>query len=339
MKNLFAKISLLMISLILGIDLTFAQEVEFKGWGATGFKYFSRNRLNGSNQEVYYEGKLQADIEINKKIEAQLDLRGNSTDRSVNFREFSVKFDFFKYLNFKVGNIKRPFGYQYIEVSREDLVTIDRSPLLDRVNELGYGGRSVSLMGYYKYSDKRTEFPYSYYASIFTNNSQNYGAAGRFGYHFDKSAVAVNLLFQSQGGEEPISGTGFALDYSLDTKKFNAIVELYYAQDLIEGVIRRLQNTDEVVNVGGASITGAYKFDVDGEIIKKLEPVLTAGIFLSDFDNSDNHVLQSIIGLNLYFHKKVLARINGDIRLTKNEFNDDYTGKESRFILELLVKF
>ena len=68
MKNLFAKISLLMISLILGIDLTFAQEVEFKGWGATGFKYFSRIRLNGSNQEVYYEGKLQADIEINKKI-------------------------------------------------------------------------------------------------------------------------------------------------------------------------------------------------------------------------------------------------------------------------------
>ncbi len=339
MKILSTKIILLILFILIEISSSIAQEVEFKGWGATGFKYFSRNRLNGSNQEVYYEGKLQADIEINKKIEAQLDLRGNSTDRSVNFREFSVKFEFFKYLNFKVGNIKRPFGYQYIEISREDLVTVDRSLLLDRVNEIGYGGRSVSIMGYYKYSDKRPEHPYSYYASIFTNNSQNYGAAGRFGYHFNNNAVALNILYQNQGGEEPISGTGFALDYSYDDKDFNAIVELYYAQDPIEGIIRRLQNKDEVVNVGGAAVTGAYKFDVDGEIVNKLEPVFTAGIFLSDFDNTDNHVLQSIIGLNIYFHKKVLARVNGDLRLTKNEFNDNYTGKESRFILELLVKF
>ena len=73
-------------------DSNNAQDIEFEGWGATGFKYFARNRLNGANQETYYEGKLQAEIEFTKKIEAQLDLRGNSTDRSVNFREFSVKF-------------------------------------------------------------------------------------------------------------------------------------------------------------------------------------------------------------------------------------------------------
>jgi hypothetical protein len=146
-------------------------------------------------------------------------------------------------------------------------------------------------------------------------------------------------LHQNQGGEESISGTGISIDYSLDTKEYNAIVELYYAQDPIEGVIRRLQNKDEIVNIGGASVTGSYKFDIDGEIVKKLEPVLTGGIFLSDFETTENHILQAVFGLNIYFHKKVLARINGDLRLTKNEFNTDYSTKESRLILEILAKF
>ena len=195
-------------------------------------------------------------------------------------------------------------------------------------------------MGYYKYSDKRPDFPFSYYASLFTNNSQNYGFAGRFGYHFDDdNSVTFNFLLQKQGGEEPISTNGFTLDYALDQKDYKAILELYYAQDPVEGVIRRLQNKDEVVNIGGASLTGAYEIDTDGNIVKKLEPVLTAGLFLSDFDNTDNHVIQTIIGMNIYFHKKVLARLNGDIRFTKNEFNTDYSTKDSRMILEVLVKF
>ena len=46
----------------------FAQEIEFSGWGATGIKVYDRNVLLGYSQEMFYEGKLQADIEYNDNI-------------------------------------------------------------------------------------------------------------------------------------------------------------------------------------------------------------------------------------------------------------------------------
>ena len=122
-----------------------AQELTFSGYGATGFRFFNRNSLNDFNQETYFEGKLQADLDYGKNIEAQLDLRGNSTDNSVNFREFSVKFEYWKKLTLKIGNIKKPFGYEYL-TNRDELIQIDRSLNTNRIAEFGYGDRAISLM-------------------------------------------------------------------------------------------------------------------------------------------------------------------------------------------------
>lgn len=77
---------------------TTAQKIDFSGWGAGGYKMFARDQLNGYNQEAYYAGKIQFNFTYNKKIEAQLDLRGNSVDKSIILREFNVKFKYIKKL-------------------------------------------------------------------------------------------------------------------------------------------------------------------------------------------------------------------------------------------------
>ena len=143
-----------------------SQEIEFSGWGATGLKVYDRNVLRGYSQEMFYEGKLQTEIEYNDEIEAQLDFRGNSIDNSLEFREFSVKFKYSEKLRWKIGNIKKPFGYEQ-SVNKEQLISADRSYVYNNIADLGYGGRIISVMAYYNYSDKREDFPYSYYLSIF----------------------------------------------------------------------------------------------------------------------------------------------------------------------------
>ncbi len=332
--------NILLLTILLSYSgFSFAQDISFSGWGATGYKFLARNPLNAYNQESYYEGKLQADIKVNKKIEAQLDLRGNSRDKSVNFREFSIKFEYFDYIKFKVGNLKKPFAYQYIETNREDLITVDRSLVVENMSLLGFGGRSVSLMAYYKYSQKRPDFPYSYYFSIYSSNSQNYGLAGRFGYHLGKFSIAANYLLQSRGGEEKISAHGLGMDFALEDENTRASLELFYVQDPVEGLIQRLQNENENVFAGGASFSGAYKFKIGGEIVKHLEPVLLLSFFLPESEETEAHVIQSVIGFNLYFQKNVIFRFNGDLRLTKNEYNDDYTTNDSRGVFEFLIRF
>lgn len=329
----------ILIILFVFTSLTYSQTIEYSGWGAGGYKMFARNQLNGYNQEAFYSGKIQLDFEYNSDIEAQLDLRGNSADKSITLKEFSAKFKYIKKLKIKFGNTKRPFGYQYTELNREDLMTIERSLPVEKINGYGYGGRTLSIVGYYKYKDKNDDYPYSYYVSFFADNSLNQGIAGRFAYHLGKSAIAVSALTQKRGGDEPISTTGYGLDYSYESKKWRGVVEFSYTGNPDLGVTNRLANKDENVYTLGATIGASYKFDLDAEVIKDIEPVLLTSYYAEDASVTGNHILQGIAGVNIYFHKKVLARLNADIRLTKNQYNDTYTSNESRGIFELLVKF
>lgn len=326
------------VSIFLICNLVDAQEIKFTGYGATGYIFYDRDILNGYNQETYFEGKLQAEIKINKKIEAQLDMRGNSVEEAIELREFSVKLEYFDHLKFKIGNIKRPFGNEYL-TNREDLYTIQRSNVQEQISQLGYGVRTVSLMGYYNYSAKHPEFPYSYAVSVFRDNNLGSGVAGRFLYHTDVFSYGINYMFQSKGGDVPVKTHGAAIEAGLDVEDFESSLQIFYLQNPEETVLQKVIGNDETVNAFGATFINAVEFDIHGSFIEAIQPVLLLSYYAPNFDKKENHVLQILTGANFYLDKKVRLRFNVDLRMTKNEFNEDYSTKNSRGIFEVQVKF
>ncbi len=319
-------------------NINFAQEIQFSGYGSVGYRFYNRNILNGYNQESYYEGKIQADIKYDKHIEAQIDLRGKSTDNSFKLREVTVKFEYMDYMKIKLGNIKKPFGNEQL-YNEEELFTVNRSNVHEQLEEMGYGGRAVSLMAYYKYSKKRPDFPYSYYLSLFHNNSLYNGIVARFEYHKGDITYSANYLMQRKGGDFPIVTQGMGVDFEYANGDFSSVLACFYTQDPNEGILRKLKGEDYKVYSMGAKLLGAYKFNIDGKVVKDIEPVVLASYFLPDNEISDNHAIQALVGVNFYFHKLVKLRLNGDLRLTKNQFNSDYSTKESRAIVELQMSF
>jgi hypothetical protein len=347
--------SLLYFKLIICLSIVsqvISKDIDFTGYGATGYVFYDRQILNDYIQESYYRGKLQVEIELSKQIDAQLDLRGNSVDKSVRFREFSVKFKYNPKLRFKVGNIKRPFGYEQL-TSVENLYTVERSLVQQYVSLKGYGGRSVSVMAYYNYSEKRPEFPYSYSISLFKDNSNSSGAALRGSFHSGKISYGCSYLFQSTGVNQRVSAHGFSADLQVQRENFRTGLELFLVQDPLpeQQILAQNQvnsqaqaalNPDyEKVFGTGASLLTARTFNTNAEVIKKIEPLILLSLYLPDIDIPDTHVIQTLIGLNLYFTKNVRLRINGDLHLTKNEYNEagDYATDESRVILDLQVRF
>lgn len=337
-KQVIMKLFLTLFLLFLTGSNFIAQEISFSGYGAAGFIFTDKNMLNGYNQETYYEGKFQSDIKINSKIDAQLDFRGNSVDDAVELKEFSVKFKFWKYFRLKIGNLKIPFGYEQL-INREKLLSTERSYLHQNVSELGFGGREFSIMGYYKYSKKRPEHPYSYYVSFSKDNSLSFSGNARFVYHNQFLNYGISYMYFHQSGEEKIGVHGIGLDVSKKEKKYTAAFELMYLKDPIENVRRRLQHKDENAYTFGAKLFASYEFDLDAEIIKKIEPIAVMSIYMPDTDASGTNTIQAIIGANFYFHKNVSFRLHGDLMLTKNEFIDSYSTTESRGVLEVLVRF
>lgn len=316
----------------------YSQEIKFSGYGAAGYRVFDRDILNQYNQEAYYEGKFQADIEINDEIEAQLDFRAASFDEEVELREFSVKFDYNQKLKFKFGNIKKPFGLDQME-NRADLPYIERSQANENAEEIGFGGRSLSLMAYYKYSKKRPEYPYSYYASIFRNNSQRTGIAGRFSFHSENWHYGANYMLINSSNKVSMFGHGIGLDIGFDGKDNFASVEVFLVQNIDERLVRSVAGNDESINVLGFKTSYGFEIETGAEVIKKIEPIIMGSVYFPELSYAEGHALQALIGANFYFHKKVRLRFNADLRLTKNQYIEEYTTKESRGIIELQVRF
>jgi hypothetical protein len=322
-------------------ETSFAQEkekIKFSGYGATGYKIYDRNVLRDYNQEAYYEGKLQADVKINKHIDAQLDLRGSSEDERLVLREFSVKFDYLKYMKFKAGNIKKPFGLEQL-VNTEDLLTIGRSFIQSSVSDLGYAGRSISLEAYYNYNKKRPEFPYSYALAVMKDNSLNTCLAARFSFHSDELIWSLNYLFQHLGGEYPQNAGGFSADLTYEENSISSSVEMMYVKDPLESLRHVQSGIGSNIYLFGLKSINALSINIDGEIIKTIEPVLLAGVFFPDSKEKHYHTFEIITGGNIYLDKDLRLRINGDLLLSRNRFNSAYSTIGSKLSFECQVMF
>jgi len=332
--------------------LMFAKDIEFSGFGSVGYKFYERNIINGVSQESFYEAKFQVDLELTKKIDAQLDFRANSFDQDVELREFSVKFKYHDYVKIKFGNLKLPFGYEQVQ-SRENLATLERSNSQDNVSNLGFGGRSVGLQAYYKYSKKREDFPFSYYLNLYKNNSFQSGAVLRAAYNFGDINIGANYQLLIHGGREEFSlnANGFGADAAYEGDNLTISTGAYLVRNLdlsfqnishnVAIEKNEISGSQKEEEINGASIqfAASYKFDVDGSIIKMIEPLYLFSSFIPNLDQSESHELQNVAGVNLYFSKKVRLRMHADFRQTKSQYATEYAVLGTRGIFELQVRF
>lgn len=313
-------------------------EIKLSGYGATGFKAYDRNVLRKYNQEVYYEGKIQIDFKYNNKLEAQIDLRGESEDQKVILREFSVKYKASSFVNFKAGNIKKPFGREQL-VDREELTSVDRSYIANSITDFGFGGRAVGISIYNNFNPEKDSLPISYNFMFFKDNSLHSGIASRISLHSDKLAYSVNYLLLDIGGEIDITAHGFSADANYSDEFLSSSIELYYVQDPIESVRRRDMGTPKNIFILGAKADASFYFKTDGEFFKAFEPMILGGVFFPDNSEIKYHTLEMLIGLNAYLSKKVRLRLNGDLLLTKDLYNTSYQTINSKIALEIQARF
>jgi hypothetical protein len=315
-----------------------AQKVEFSGFGATGVRVYDRNPVVEFNQDFFYEGKLQADITLSKDIEAQLDFRGSSDERSAILREFSVKFEYMTYARIKVGNVKKPFSIEGL-ADRDEYIPIADSYMHRRNEELGYAGRNVGLLVYYNYKEKRSDFPFSYAAGVFRNNSYVTSAYARGSWHRGAMVTSFGYAMLARSGDDAITTHGLSADVGFRTKTAESGVEFFYAQDPEEGIRRRLLQLDEkVFNAGVRSLT-ALRFPIDGKVVEMIEPHLMLVYHAPDAQATEYHTMEIMVGLNVFLDDDVRLRLMGDAVLTRDRYSDDYSTHGSVFATEIFVRF
>ncbi len=339
-----ALLFLFLFNLLLSLETT-AADVKVSGYGATGFNVSQKEYFNHETQLTYYEGKIQCEIDYNDDIEAQIDFRGDSYDNVVELREFSLKLNLNDYINLKVGNLKKPFGYEYL-INREDLLTVERSYHQQKISEMGYGGRNTSIMLYHKFDKKQKDFPFAYNASIFRSNGVYAGAVIRALYYPDDDlGIGGSYMLLSRYAPDAIRTHGLGFEVEYEKKNFLLAYELAYVQNP-EEILRRKryeEETGEDIDVrffsGGTKLYAAYNFNFSYKFLRKIQPIIMAGTYFPEFSEEDTYAIQYLIGCNFYIHHNILVRVNADIMMMTNKDTDGYNTDPSQLILQVMARF
>ncbi len=338
----------LLLSLVLVLSTYLysnAADVKVSGYGASGFNVSTMEYFNHDTQLTYYEGKIQCEMIYNEDIEAQIDFRGDSYDNIVELREFSLKLRLHDYMNLKVGNLKKPFGYEYL-INREDLLTIERSYHQQKISEMGYGGRNTSVMLYHKYDKDEADFPFAYNLALFRNNGVYAGGVARALYYPDDDfSIGGSYMLLSRYGADKIRTHGLGFEIEYEKKNFIIAYELAFVQNP-EEILRRIKfntetgnNIDERFFSGGSKLYAAYEFNFSYKFLRKIQPIMMIGSFFPEFSEKGTHALQSLIGCNFYIHHDVIVRLNADLMFMTNKDSDDYNSEASQFLIQIMARF
>jgi len=316
-----------------------AQDVSFTGFGAVGFRSINRNPVALFNQEPYYEGKLQVDLDLSKQIDAQLDFRGKSQDKQLVLREFSVKFKYLRLARIKVGNIKKPFSLEGL-TDRDEYIPVNDSHIHRRVSELGYDGRNIGVLVYYNYSKKRPQYPFSYALGAFRNSSYVTSIYGRAAAQLRSNyTVAFGYGHLSRGGDDAIETHGASIDVGYCSDHWESNIEAIYVQDPEEGIRRRLQGSSDRVYSSGIKSFSAIRIDIGSLVVKSIEPYMLFGVFSPDLSNTTWHTLQVMLGVNVFLDDNVRLRLSADGLYSKDRHAVEYSSHGSMFIAEIFVRY
>lgn len=313
-----------------------ADKISFSGYGSTGAIFYARNFLNGANQLTYYQGKLQTDIKINKRLSAQLDIRGSSFTNHLELREVSMKMELFDYFNLKIGNLKKPFNEEILE-SRDELFTFDRSASSQYLSGLGYGSRAAAIMLYF--DENKNKKPFFYYFSFYKDNSQNNGFCTRIGYRVSDINFAFSYMFNELDVQEGLSSQGFNIETFYNKKDWHWSLGGYYVDNIRSNALRMYKDNDEKVYSLAFQSSLAYEFDFKYRFLEKIEPVLKVGYIVQDTEYMDDRTWQVLTGVNIFIDKDFKLRLNADLTAMGNSFNDNYDLEGSSFIVDFMVRF
>lgn len=326
------------ICFIILINFELFAQYKYSGFASVGYSYVAINDEIDYTQQTSFAAKLLFEYELNKHIDTRIELRAGSRDLTVQIREVSINLDYFEHLKFQVGNIKKPFGAENIE-SIENLTTVGRSYLTQKLNQIGYGDRAIGIEAYYKYSKTDSDFPYSYYLFAFRDDGEESGFTARLTRVVDNLSFTGNYFLLKTPGQYPITTHAAMLASSLDFANLSLDGELVLAQDPVQGIKRIKKNENQDVYIIGAKISSSFLLPTKGEIIHAVQPIVLIAYYQPDSKVWDDYTIQFLAGSNFILDEKFKLRLNTDILLSKNPLTKKYKGHDARVTLNLQVKF
>lgn len=309
---------------------------ELSGWIRTGLTKIHEEREG----ESFYAAKLQYEIELSKKLEAQIDLRGASTRHEIELREAYFTADVGEGLNLDFGQHKKRFGLEY-QKSKENLRTLERTQIYRYLETFGFAGRELNLR-YYRTSkeDKRRS---GYSLSLGYNEAHDINLIARWQRlrALGSFALGMNAIVQrdkKDNGAQTVGG--FGLDLARDTEAHHLELEFLAGQDPFQSEFETDFGAGRKVYFMGGKMLYSHRFALAKSQTRALEPVAVVSVLAKDLDHSERNTVGLLGGANYWFSPYARLSLNADFLLTSSPGNTNKrTMAGSNFILQMEVRW
>jgi hypothetical protein len=306
-------------------------KTTISGWLRAGVEYFYNERF----RENFYRGKIQLNVDVDKNLEAQLDIRGESDTHEMELREAFLTVDLGKIKGLDIGQSKKQFGIEY-QKSKEKLLTVERTLIYRYLEPFGFVGRDLNFRYYRKArSDVRRGgiaigLGYSEDHNVtVVGHSTRLNTLGSFAL----GASALVQLDKISGGSQTVWALGGEL--LRDTEKHHVEIEAMIGQDPFESEFEKSFGDGKNVYFAGGKFLYGHYFSKS-----RLEPVLVSSLLVPDLEAFDINTIEFLVGLNYYAVPSLRIGLNGDLLLatsTKNQDERTYAG--SNVILQMQLSW
>lgn len=289
-------------------------KTTISGWLRTGTEYAYNNRF----RENFYRAKVQFNVKVDKNLEAQIDIRGESETHEMELREAFFTVDLGKAKGLDFGQNKKQFGLEF-QKSKEKLLTAERTLLYRYLEPFGFVGRDVNLHYYRK---ARAGVRHSGFAfGLGYSEDHNITAVGHttrlkaLG-SFALGASGLVQLDKIAGGSQTVWALGGEI--LRDTEKHHVELEAMFGQDPFASEFEKSFGDGQNVYFGGGKILYGHYFSKS-----RLEPVVVSSLLVPDLETVDLNTIQLLVGLNYYANSALRIGLNSDLLLTTSAQNQD----------------
>ena len=321
--------------LILSLPLAAEEKIKFEGYASSGMEYYD-DEVYAS---CYYQGKLKVETTLDENFKAVLDFRGRSETNEVELKGAYLRIKYSPWAHIKIGQIKKRFTLEEMS-SEEDLPTIQVSLLNRHMDPFGFVVRGNGVSVYRDYEGDGV--PVGYQAGVYYNESHHIYGVARFDRYSAGSFQRFGLggVYRESIGSGDKSAMAFSLDGSWVFDRFSTEIESVWGQDPVESHYRQLQNRSDKAQFVGGRFLITYKYPVERRFLTAWEPMALFCFLAPDTDQCEVHQIQCLVGLNIYLHKKVRIRINGDLILCNNSLDTSkYTMSGSGVMAEVQTRW
>lgn len=326
----------LMLVLCCCAPLIAQTKAKLSGWVRSGLTKVYEEREG----ESFYAAKVQYEIELSKKLEAQIDLRGASTRHEIELREAYFTADVGEGLNLSFGQHKKRFGLEY-QKSKENLRTLERTLIYRYLETFGFAGRELNLR-YYRTTreDKRRN---GYSLSLGYNEAHDINLIARWQRlrALGSFTLALNGIVQrdkKDNGAQTVGGFGFDLLREAETNHIE--LEILAGQDPFQSEFEAAFGAGRKVYFVGGKMLYSHRFALSKTTARAFESVAVTSFLAKDIDQLELNTIAMLAGANYWFSPHARLSANADFVLTNSPSSTrTRTLAGSNFVLQMEVRW